>query len=289
MVGAHPIVAALPWLSIGTRKPGVPLRSAPQCGSVLIGCLRSLTDGKNQTTRWGYDQFGRVTNKLDQAGTEILRYQYDPESRLTNRWSKEKLNTKYAYDPVGNLTNIDYNSSTDVRFGFDLLNRMTNMVDAAGTTVFRWTAGNQLLTEDGPFTSDTVTNTYVNRLRVALALQQPTGFWTNGFGYDPAKRLTNVAMSAGSFGYTYPSGLASLLPIKLLLPNTSYITNMYDSDSRLAGTYLKNSGNSVLDSYVYAYDPASERTNLTRADSRTPDIEVFENVRFLPQDASRMA
>jgi YD repeat-containing protein len=139
------------------------------------GNLTNLIDGKSQSTKWNFDAFNRVTNKLDQLGVEILRYQYDPESRLTNRWSKEKLNTKYAYDPVGNLTNIDYNVSTEVRFGFDALNRMTNMVDAAGTTVFTWTAGNQLLTEDGPFGSDTVTNIYVNRLRTGLSLQQPTG------------------------------------------------------------------------------------------------------------------
>jgi len=28
-----------------------------------------------------------VTNKLDQAGTAILRYNYDANSRLTIRWS----------------------------------------------------------------------------------------------------------------------------------------------------------------------------------------------------------
>jgi hypothetical protein len=39
------------------------------------------------------------------------------------------------------------------------------MVDAVGTTKYTWTAGNQLLTEDGPFASDTIRNTYVNRLR----------------------------------------------------------------------------------------------------------------------------
>jgi len=50
--------------------------------------------------------------------------------------------------------------------------------------VYAYTTGNQLWTEDppspglwrarGPFASDTVTNTYVNRLRTGLALQQPT-------------------------------------------------------------------------------------------------------------------
>lgn len=38
------------------------------------------------------------------------------------------------------------------------------------------------LGEDGPFSSDNVTNSYQNRLRTALALQQPSGLWTNGFG-----------------------------------------------------------------------------------------------------------
>jgi hypothetical protein len=44
-----------------------------------------------------------------------------------------------------------------------------------------------------------VTNTYVNRLRTGLSLQQPSGSWTNGFAYDAARLLTNVTSQAGSF------------------------------------------------------------------------------------------
>ena len=124
------------------------------------GDLLSLTDGKGQTTRWNYNEYGRATNKLDQTGTEILRYIYDPDNRLTNRWSAEKGNTKYTFDPVGNLTLVDYPSSTDVTMQYDWLNRLTNMVDAIGTTKYTYTAGNQLLTEDGPFGSDVLTNGY---------------------------------------------------------------------------------------------------------------------------------
>jgi len=82
-----------------------------------------------------------VTNKLDQAGVEILRYGYDPEGRLTNRWSKAKGTTVYSYDLVGNLTNINYPASTDVRFTFDALNRVKTMVDATGTSGYAYTAG----------------------------------------------------------------------------------------------------------------------------------------------------
>src|SRR5207247_9072656 len=115
------------------------------------GDLLSLTDGKSQITRWNWDEYGRTTNKLDQANVEIRRDKYDADGRLTNRWSKQKLDTFYAYDPVGNLTNVDYPSpNPDVKLQYDELNRMTRMVDGSGTNVFSYTQGNQLLSEDGP-------------------------------------------------------------------------------------------------------------------------------------------
>jgi RHS repeat-associated protein len=225
------------------------------------GSLTNLIDGKGQSTRWNYDHYGRVTNKLDQVGTEILRYKYDPGHRLTNRWSAAKGDTKYKYDPVGNLTNVDYAASLDVTFQYDPLNRVTNMIDAAGTTKYAYTAGGQLWTEDGPFSSDTVTNSYNNRLRTALSLQQATGAWTNGFGYDAAKRLTNVTSQAGTFAYILGgTSSESPLPKKLLLPNSSYITNTYDGVARLTGTWLKNSTNGTLNSHQYAYNPGNQRT-----------------------------
>lgn len=234
--------------------------------------LLSLTDGKNQTTRWNYDEYGRVTNKLDQAGVEVLRYQYDPNSRLTNRWSKAKAATKYMYDPVGNLTNVDYAVSTDVKFQYDPLNRVTNMVDAVGTTKYAYTAGGQLWTEDGPFSSDTVTNIYSSRLRTNLSLAQPTGQWTNRFGYDAAKRLTNVTSPAGSFTYTLgAAGAASPLVKKLSLPNTSYITNHYDSVARLLFTKLNNSSHTTLNRHEYVLNTAHQRTQQTFTDSSTYD------------------
>lgn len=233
------------------------------------GDLLSLTDGKNQTIRWKYDEFGRVTNKTDQAGSEILRYNYDANGRLTNRWSVAKGDTGYGYDAVGNLTAVNYPTSPDVTFGYDALNRKTNMMDAVGTTAYAYTSGGQLWTEDGPFADDTVTNIYNNRLRTGLGLKQPTGSWTNGFGYDAAKRLTSVASPAGSFAYQLSSAQPSSLVQKLSLPNTSYITNTFDSVARLTGTWLKNSTNGTLDSYQYSYNLGNQRTQVTRTDAST--------------------
>jgi len=73
----------------------------------VSGNLKTLTDGNNQTTTWNYDIYGRSTNKVDAQSREVFRYSYDPNNRLTNRWSAQKGNTVYRYDPVCNLTNVD--------------------------------------------------------------------------------------------------------------------------------------------------------------------------------------
>lgn len=141
------------------------------------------------------------------------------------------------------------------------------MVDAVGTNQYTYSAAGQLLTEDGPWASDTVTNIYWNRLRVNMNLQQPSGMWTNQFGYDLAGRLWDVVSPAGEFDYEYPVGTSSTSSHyqKLLLPGGAYITNAYDGNARLLGTWLKTSGNVILDASTYGYNAGNQRTANTNA------------------------
>jgi RHS repeat-associated protein len=83
------------------------------------------------------------------------------------------------------------------------------------------------------------------------------------------KRLTNVTSSAGAFGYLYDPMVFTRHPERIVLPNTSYITNIYDANARLTATYLNRNDNTNLDYYIYIYNPANQRTNLTRADAST--------------------
>jgi YD repeat-containing protein len=75
---------------------------------------------------------------VDATSTEIFRYNFDPNGRLTNRWTAAKGNTVYRYDALGNLTNVDYAVSPDLTMQYDALNRLTNMVDAVGTNVYTY-------------------------------------------------------------------------------------------------------------------------------------------------------
>ena len=228
------------------------------------GDLVSLTDGKNQITTWHLDEYGRTTNKVDATSTEIFRFSFDPDGRLTNRWTAAKGNTVLRYDFVGNLTNVVYPVSSNLVMQYDSLNRLTNLVDAVGTSKYSYTAAGLLASEDGPWSNDTITYGYQNRQRSSLSLQQPSGTWTNGYSYDAAKRLTNVTSPAGAFGYTYSAARPASIPA-LRLPNGAYITNSYDSLARLLSTQLKNSGGTVLNSHSYGYNLASQRTALTNS------------------------
>jgi RHS repeat-associated protein len=225
--------------------------------------LMTLSDGKSQVTSWIYDEYGRTTNKVDAASNLIFAYQYDKDGRLTNRWTPAKGTATFAFDAVGNLTNAAYASSSPITLTYDALSRLTGMSDAVGNTYYTYSAAGQLQSEDGPWNNDTVTYAYNNRLRSGMTLQQPNASsWVQGYGYDSTLRLTNTVSPAGSFDYGYDP-LRVLLTSRIGIPGGAYITNNFDSMSRLITTALKNSTNGVLNSHSYGYDLASERTWLT--------------------------
>jgi YD repeat-containing protein len=201
--------------------------------------LLTLKDGKQQTTSWEYDAEGRVTSKVDAASAEMFRYQYDPAGRLTNRWQAGNISTTYRYDRVGNLTNVDYPASSDIELYYDPLNRLTSMEDGVGSTTFTWTDGNQLAGEDGPWADDTVSCVYTSRLRSSFSIQQPSASaWSQNYGYDACRRLTDLTSTAGTFGTQYKAvtvgsaDLAADLVSQVDLPGGSYIENTQDDLER---------------------------------------------------------
>jgi len=223
------------------------------------GDVRTLVDGKNQTTTWTYDLYGNVSNKVDAANNLLLVYHYDANNRLTSRWSAAKGSTSYGYDGFGNLTNIVYPVSSNIALAYDALNRLTRMVDGVGTNTFGYSEIGQLTNETGPWAGDTVSVGYGQQLRTSLSLSEPSGTWSQSYGYDNARRLNSVGSGAGSFGYSFYTA-GSRLPVSITLPNGASITNQYDGLARLLSTKLVSSAAAVLDSESYGYDLGNERT-----------------------------
>jgi len=233
------------------------------------GQITSLIDGKNQTTTWNYDRFGRMTNKIDALTREIFRLTYDSLDRATNRWTPAKGNVGYSFDALGNLKSTTYSNASPftLSYLYDPLSRLTNMADAVGTTRFTYTAGGRLDTEDGPWTSDSVSRSYIEGQRTSLSLQQPlASSWSQNYTYDSARRLQSLTSPAGVFGYDYgTANPASALISKLTLPNGAIITNAFDALAQLTNTTLLNQWRAPVDGYGYSYDKWGQRTNIVRA------------------------
>lgn len=153
-----------------------------------------------------------------------------------------------------------YPISPQISLAYDAMDRLTNMVDGVGTTVYGYDAVGQILSEDGPWNDDVVSNSYENRLRMEMSLAHPSGSaWTQEYEYDPARRLEGVESVAGIFYYYYDA--VKLYRVdELSLPNGAYITNTYDNVARLLSTSLINTGGTNLDSANYGYNTAGQRT-----------------------------
>jgi YD repeat-containing protein len=185
------------------------------------------------------------TFAVDATSTTILKYAYDADNRLTNRWSARNINTAYAYDAVGNLTSVTYPTNHALSFVYNSLNWMTSMSDGVGTTTFTYTPAGQLASESGPWNADTVSYVYSDRLRVGMDLQQPNASdWVQSYAYGAANRLETTTSPAGSFDYIYNPGLdgsdSSHLVTRIALPNGAFITNTFDSNGRMLSTILYN-------------------------------------------------
>jgi RHS repeat-associated protein len=227
--------------------------------------VTSLIDGLNHTNNWQYNQYGWLTNKVDGLGRNAFRFSYNPNGWVTNRWTPQNGNAGYGYDNVGNLTSIAYPSSS-ITYAYNVLNQLTSMVDAVGTTTFSYTPAGQLASEKSPWTNNTVSYTYVQGLRTALSLSQPSGSWSQTYGFDSSWRMTNIVSPAGAFGYSYNVQPESSLISEISLPNEAYITNSFDSLARLKQTSLNNyyKWGHTLDGYSYGFDALGLATNITR-------------------------
>jgi len=231
--------------------------------------LTSLWDGNTNQTRWQFNEYGWLTNKVDGLGRTNFTCAYNANGWLTNRWTPEKGNNVCSFDNIGNLLSVCYPERTN-SYAYDALSRLTNMVDAAGTTAFSYTPAGQLQSENGPWPSDAISYTYCQGLRTNLSLTQPGGTWSQGYGFDMAWRLTNTVSPAGAFGYAYNANVGQSVPPasslfgSIALPNGAKIVNSYDALARLTGTALNNYWGHTLDGYSYAPDPLGLRTNIVR-------------------------
>ena len=235
--------------------------------------LINVTDGLIHGTGWFFNQYGWLTSKTNASGATILTYSYDADGRVTNR-SMMGTNTGYAYDAVGNLKTITYPTAT-YNYYYDAINELTNLTDSFGTTTFAYTPTGQLSNETttaAGWSSAAISFGYTQGHRTSLTLTQPSGTWSQTYGYDGAWRMTSLASPAGSFGYQYAISGAQNLISGITLPGGASIANGYDGLARLTSTALLNPWGHVLDGSSYLLTSNGLRINITRELGMTTNI-----------------
>jgi YD repeat-containing protein len=74
----------------------------------------------------------------------------------------------------------------------------------SGSSSYTYDSMNRLLSEDGPWDSDTISYGYTQGLRTSLSLLQPYASpWAQTYSYDAAKRLTSLTALEGTYTYDY--------------------------------------------------------------------------------------
>lgn len=234
-----------------------------QFGYNPVGDLVSLTDGRNNTKRWRYDVYGRQIAETNAAGLLVKTNGYNANGWLTKQWTAAKGLMQFSHDANGNLTSIVQPNSGTITYTYDNLDRLVTFSSAIGTSTLGYTNWGALVSEDGPWASDTINYGYTNHKLTSIGV----GSWSQTIGYDAALRPETFTSPAGTFTYAFNGASRQLA--SLTMPHNT-VTYGYDELGALTLKQLKKGG-TVLDSHGYTYDPVGLITNIARLNGVTAD------------------
>ncbi|MEX5216842.1 MAG: hypothetical protein NW701_03355 [Nitrospira sp.] len=226
------------------------------------GNLLTVTDAKNQSTSYTYDEMDRLKTRMD-ALSRTESYQYDANGNLSKFTDRKSQVATFSYDTLNRRTGATYPDSS-VTFGYDAIGRLTSVSDSVGGNV-TWTydtvsSGHHPRVQETT-TPGTVTVEY-DEIGRRLKLSA-TGQTDVTYTYDKNSRLKTVTQGSQTVtlsyddagrrtSFTYPNGVA-----------TSY---GYDNANQLISIdHIKTP--TTIEALTYQNDAAGNRIKLTRANA----------------------
>lgn len=220
------------------------------------GNLLTLTDAKNQTTTYTYDNMDRLATRKDALNRQES-YQYDLASNLTTFTDRKNQVTTFQYDPLDRRTLTSYADSTTVGVTYDAVGNVTKLTDSASGSI-DWTYDvlDRVTQEATPqgivrYTYDAISQ----RLTMRANAQQPVTY-----NYDPNSQLSQVTQGTLSATLTHDA-----LGRRTQLQRSNGVTTTYNYDpaSRLLGiTHAK--GATVLEQFTHGFDQADNKNQVTQ-------------------------
>ncbi len=226
--------------------------------------LKTLKDGNNNTTTYGYNNIGLLSS-VTMPGGEVKQFtSYDSDGNLLQRIDGNNITTNYVYnDSESLLTDIQYPATTslNVHFTYDSYGRRSGMSDSTGSQSYGYGNLDERLSN---------TTTYTG-----LAAK------TISYSYYPNGSRQSMSTPSGTFNYTYnAAGLPSSITNPFnettswtyqnndwlqtqTLQNGAIASYTYNSMGQVTRLLNQIAGNTTSDFTSIAYDGAGNRTSVT--------------------------
>ena len=225
---------------------------------------KTLKDGSNNTTRYAYNNIGKLSS-ITKPGNQVTQFtSYDNNGNLLQRIDGNSFTTNYVYnDPESSLTDIQYPATTNlnVSFTYDSYGRRSGMTDCTGSQTYSYGNLDELLSVTTIYTglaAKTISYSYyLDGSRASMTT--PAG--TFDYTYDTAGRpasLTNPFNETTTWSYTDNNWLHTQTLQNGAISN--YIRNGMGQLTRLLNQVASST---ISDFSSISYDGAGNRTSVT--------------------------
>lgn len=244
----------------------------------------SVKDPRNNSTAYTYNAFGDVT-QINSPDTGVTNIVVDKAGNMTQRTDARGVVTNYTYDALNRLATVAYPSDTtlNVTLTYDdnptpgncgtSKGRLCRVVDAAGTTDYKYNALGQLIEVKEIRGALTFTTSYEYDLagvlkKITLPSGRQVTYTLNGNG-----QVTSVAAPVNGTATTLASSITYLPygPMTgLTYGNAKTLSATYDQDYR-------PTNRTVSGVFNHTYDTDADG-NITQKGVRTYTYDVLERL-----------
>jgi RHS repeat-associated protein len=206
------------------------------------GTLSKVVDGRSQTTTYGYDDFARLTQKL-QPGAVPTSLDYDVHGRQDFVADANQAQTRFEFDDLGNQLVEQSPDRGTTRRTHDTAGNALTLTDANGQlTSLTHDALNRVKTLDRTGTEYDETYSYdgclngVGRLcRIATSNGEAVDFEYDAFGN--IVKLTNNGIAVG---YAY-DGAGKV--VRIVYPSGRVVNYVHDVHGQVVAVTVTDGGN----------------------------------------------
>ncbi len=223
------------------------------------------------TTSFQFDALNRPT-KITYPGNKTETTNYNADGTAVSVTNGKNQTTTMVVDALGRVTHKTMADGETADYVYDAWNNVTQLTDSSGVTTRTY---NEMHQETGHYKNyahaalQGETIRYLHEYHPDGSVRTITDAATRAYvyAYDNRGLLTTVSWNGQTLAqYSY----TSFGKLQQITYGNGVVTSYgYDSLHRPTAIVTKNSGNTVLWSENYTYDPASNRATMTDHTGRT--------------------